>query len=453
MKNLTLFLFFLLSSLSSFSQYIEGRVFDAITKKPIEGVHVYMEGINRGTLTNEKGTYFLKFPHTIVKSDVIHFTHIAYKPIEVPYLQNKKSYSVYLFSDLKKLEEVKIAQRRNLKKSISYKKLSSMKKGLYSFGSLLKEDKIYVIGGDASYLTNGHKQTLQELENNLEVDNIYKFLTKAKTNYFTQFYKKDILIYDIKLNKWEKKENLNFRKRAYHNLNLYNNKIYILGGKRLSISKKYEYLDDKIEVFDLDTENIFTDNTNPHQAVDFASFTYKDNIIVMGGSIKMKRNGFKEYSNKVHLYNLKVGKWYLLGNMPVAKEVNGVLIENKIYLIGGTNRKPFSSIETFDLVTQKWKKEGSLFYGIAKPAVTHSNHIIYFYDDGKITTYNINTKELNEYLIDLNLKRSELYYSNNKLYLLGGIKKNDYSYKPSGDLFSIDISDFDKTKIHNSKTL
>ncbi|AMC11270.1 hypothetical protein Lupro_08385 [Lutibacter profundi] len=150
MKKITLFLIFSLSTFLSFSQYIEGKVVDANTNKPIEGVNVYMEGINRGAVTNEKGNYYLKFPYVIVKNDVIRFSHIAYKELEVPYVPQKKNYSVNLLIDLNKLEEVKISERRNLKQRISYTKLSSMKNGVHSFGSILIDDKIYVIGGDAS---------------------------------------------------------------------------------------------------------------------------------------------------------------------------------------------------------------------------------------------------------------------------------------------------------------
>jgi len=351
MKKFTLFLIFSLSSFLSFSQYIEGKVLDANTNKPIEGVNVYMEGINRGAITNEKGNYYLKFPYEIIKKDVIHFSHIAYKKLEIPFLQKKKNYSVNLLIDLKKLEEVKISKKRNLKQSISYKKLSSMKNGVHSFGSILIDNKIYVIGGDASYSNNEFRKALE-----YDPDRAFqKLLSGVIKNSNKDSYSGDIQTYNIKKDSWIKSKS-KFNKRAYHNLNYDKNKIYVIGGKNISANGKFEYLDDKIEVFDADKDTIIVDNTNPHQAVNFASFTYNDIMILMGGSLKLKNNGFKEYSNKVHLYDIKTGNWYQLGNMPIAKEVKGVLIKDKIYLVGGFNNKPLSSIETFDLTTQKWKK-------------------------------------------------------------------------------------------------
>ncbi|PHQ56544.1 MAG: galactose oxidase [Lutibacter sp.] len=448
MKNRILFFIFSFSTFLSFSQYIEGKVLDAETNEPIEGVHVYMKGINKGTLTNERGNYYLKFPYKIVKNDIISLSHIAYKEVEIPYSSKKKEYLIYLIRDVKKLSEIELYQNRKLKSSLSYKRLASMKSGIHSFGAFLKNEKIYVIGGDSSFEENSYLKYLTETPD----PSFGEMLEKARPNFSKQRYKGDLLIYNINANTW-RIEKEKFSKRAYHNVNYYENNIYVLGGKRISKNKKIEYLVDEIEVFDFKSNSIKIDNTNPHQAVDFASFIYKDKIIVMGGSIKKSRNGFKEYSNKVHLYNLKTGYWYQLGSMPIAKEVRGILIEDKIYLLGGFNKKPFSGIETFNLVTQKWEKEGELFRGISKPGITHKNDIIYFYNEGRIGTYNIKTKQLKEYFIDLNLESPELFYANNKLYILGGFKLTNYSINPSRGLFSIDLHEFEKTKVQNSKTL
>ncbi|WP_456376069.1 Kelch repeat-containing protein [Lutibacter sp.] len=448
MKKRFLFLFFSLFTILSFSQYIEGKVVDATTNKPIEGVHVFMKGINRGTLTNAKGNYYLKFPYKIVEEDIIRFSHITYGELKIPYSKKKKNYSVQLLMDLQKLEEVKISQKRNLKASIPYKKLSSMKTAIHSFGSILNNNKIYVVGGDASYEQNDLKKILDSDDPDKPMSDFFKTgRIFSKTSY-----KGDLQVYNIALDTW-KIEKSKFRKRAYNSINIYNNNLFILGGKNISTNGKFEYLDTKIEAYDIENNSIKIDNTNPHQAANFASFTYKDNIIVMGGSLKVKRNGFKEYSNKVHLYNIKSGEWFELGSMPIAKETQGVLINDKIYLVGGFKEKPLFGLETFDLVTQKWKKEGELFYGVSKPAITHKGNIIYFFNNGKINTYNVLTKELKEYLIDVSLEASALFYANDTLFILGGLRVNNYSFFPSKGLFSIDINDFDITKVQNSKIL
>lgn len=446
MRKFELILLFTLLPLLSFSQYIEGKVLDAKTNKPIEGVHIYMKNVNRGTLTNEKGKFYLKFPIKIVKKDSIEFSHLAYKEIKISYVSQKKEYIIYLVRDVKKLTEIELYKNQSLKPRIHFSKLASMKKGIHSFGSVLKDGKIYVIGGDSSFEINGFLKTMESFPD-FTFD---EYLRKNPGNYNTKSYKGDILRYDIDANKWEK-DTLKFRKRAYHNINFYNNKIYVLGGKWLSRGRKHEYLDDKIEVLNTEKNTIEIDHTNPHQAVDFASFTYKNNIIVLGGSLKENKFGVKKYSNKVHLFDLSSGYWYQLENMPKAKEVKGILIGDKIYLLGGFLAKPLSEIESYDLVSKKWTKVGDMFYGIRKPAITYKENVIYFYDEGRINTFNIRTKELKEYLIDLSLKSSELYYADNKLFILGGFIIDNYAIHPSRRLFSIDINEFEKTRVNKFK--
>jgi len=450
MKRTILSLLFLVTIQFSFAQYIKGTVLDATTKKPLKEVHVYIKNKEQVTLTNGFGKYRLKLSSQIKTNDTLFFSFIGYKTQKLLYSKNIRNYSVSLVKDELKLENVALVWERKLKPRLYYKKLTPMKRGLSSFGSLLKDDKIYVIGGESSIIINEMKKMLDYDPENLE---LAVLSGRLKANNFTrQFYRGDLYIYDIKLDRWEVTDK-KFSKRAHHNLNNYGDKIYVLGGKTLSMGRKYEYLDDKIEVFDKNDKNIIIDNTNPHQAVDFASFTYNDNIIVMGGSVKKDKNEVKEYSNKVHLYDLKSGLWYELTTMPSAKETNGVLIDDKVYLLGGFKEKSLTEIESFDLISGKWEKEGDLFEGINTSAITHKNNMVYLFNDGKIVTYNIKRKELKQYLIDLDLKSSKLFYANNKLYILGGFRENSYSSFPSRALYSIDINEFETTNIEKSKRL
>ncbi len=441
-------LIFLLFTFCSYAQNIKGLVLDEKTSELLVGAHVYLKNKKEGVSTNGKGEFILQIQSKINKNDTIYFSCIGYvtKKITFSDLKEKKSI-VYLSIDIQNLKEVTIVSSKLLKPRIDYNKLASLKDGLYSFGSLLIKENIYVISGDASIKED---VVLEAFYNFAHIPN-QNFLEKIKPDLSWQSFSCGLQIYDIKTDAW-KISSLKFRKRAYHNIHYFNNKIYVLGGKRLSTNRAYEYLDDKIEVYDLKNDTILIDHTNPHQAVNFASFMYNDNIIVLGGSTKLKINGEKEYSNKVHLYNLESGYWYELNDMPKAKETKGVLIENKIYLIGGLNFNPLKEIETYDLITAEWKIEGELFRGVERPALTYNDNIIYIFEEGRIYTYNIETKELNEYLIDLSLKYSELFYANNMLYILGGFIDEDFSVTPSSGLFSIDLNEFEKTKIHHAKT-
>jgi hypothetical protein len=416
---------------------------------PIEDVNITVNRFNTSTLTDEKGKFKLTISSKLQETDSIYFSHIGYTPKTISISElRKKDYIIYLDEKIESLVSVTISEKKPFKSKIAFTKLAPLKYALFSFGSILKDNKIYVIGGDASFATDAWKKVQYE-----KVDpTMEDYLRELSYQFTGQAYKGNLLVYDIKANQWETSK-LKFRKRAYHNLNEHSGKIYILGGKRVSANGVFEYLDDKIEVFDIKNQTINIDKTNPHQASEFASFTHNNNIIVMGGSVKMKNDGSKIYTNKVHSYDINSGYWYELTDMPTAKETNGVLIQDKIYLIGGFQSKPLSTLESFDIHTEKWKTEGELFNGISCPAITQNNGNIYFFENEKIYSYDTNTKQLKEYLINLPMKGSELYFSDNKLYLIGGYIENYYSKYPSANLFSIDIDEFENTKPNRSKFL
>ena len=449
MKKINLIL--VLFPLFSIAQNIKGTVIDKKTKRPIEAVNVISNQFNVSTTTNKNGEFNLKTPAEIKKNDTLFFSHIGYitKKMTLSAL-DKNKFSIFLDENIENLDGVVITSSINkpLKSKIAFTKLAPLKYALSHFRSILKNNKIYVIGGDASSKTDAWKKVQYE-----KVDpTMEDYLKELSFQFSSQSYNDNLLIYDIKTDQWETSK-LKFRKRAYHNLNEYNDKIYVLGGKRVSINGVFEYLDDKIEVFDINKQTLAIDNTNPHQASGSASFTYNDNIIIMGGSVKMNDDGTKEYSNKVHSFNINSGYWYELANMPTAEETNGVLIKNKIYLFGGFNGKTLSTIESFDLVTEKWKAEGNLFSVLSNPAIAFHDDLIYLFENEKIYTYNIYSKELKEYLINLPMKASKLFFSDNKLFLPGGYVENYYSTYPSPGFFSIDINEFNDTKPNRIKFL
>lgn len=451
-NKLIILIIFLLFTIFSFAQNIKGVVVDESTKNFIVGAHIYLKNREKGDITNDKGEFNLKIESNTYKNDTIYFSHVGYftKKISISKLKENKPIVIHLSFDVQNLEKVSVTSKKKLKSKIHFNKLTSLKVGIHSFGSILIGDKLYVIGGNKSLIRD-------EVKRELSIDrladpqrSLVDIVNSAKPNLSWESYSGKLFIYDIKSDIWNE-SNSEFRKRAYNSIQFYNNKIYVFGGKRLSTNRLFEYLDDKIEIFDLNDNSILIDNVNPHQAVNFASVLKDESLIVLGGSTKLNKKGIKEFSNKIHLYDFKSGYWYELANMPTPKEAKGVLVNDKIYLIGGFNKNASDEVESFDLKIGKWKMEGRLFTAMRRPALAYNDNIIYIFENGRILTYSVKTKELNEYLIGLNLKSSELFYANNKLYLLGGYREDEFSITPSPDFFSIDLNEFEKTRIKNSK--
>ncbi|WP_298547246.1 carboxypeptidase-like regulatory domain-containing protein [uncultured Aquimarina sp.] len=443
-----LIILLLLVPFLSISQNIKGVVLDTQNGKALGGVNVYVKNQKRGTVTNVKGKFTL--PFTDVNKDTIYFSYLGYKTKEVPYSDiNKKRLTVYLTPNPEELSKVEIYADRKLKPVVKFEALSDMKETLYAFGSVLVDNKIYVQGGDFS---SNVKSQIQAIDVDPSLTHpttpFSEFLRKSffrSRNW--QGYKGDLMIYDIDSDTWNTSR-IDFRKRAYHNIHFYNNKIYALGGKQLSVGRKYEYLDSKIEVFDLNDNKVSVDHTNPHEAADFASFLYDSRLIVMGGSVKIKRNGKKIYSDKIHTYNLNTGLWYELGNIPFLNEIRGALVNDKIFTIEISDDNMPAKLHTFNLTNGKWKNIGILSKNIKNPAIASMDHMIYFFEDGKLYTLDTNTNTFNEYLINLYLQGSEMYCYKDKLLILGGYEESRISKMPSSGLFSIDLNQIDKTRIN-----
>lgn len=426
----------------------KGVVMDGISKNLLAGVNIYLNNKKVISKTNERGEFIIKKLARTNKNDTLLFSYIGYsiKKVSISDLKENEN-KVYLFKDTLSLKEITvISNKLTLDPSIKYEKMTPLKVGVYSFGAALIGDKIYVIGGNETYEDNDLLDNMDKYvdNGNDDAESFLKKINSSGSNFNWSNYCNKLQVYDIATDYWHN-SNLKFGKRAYHNINYSNNKIYVLGGKLLSTNRVTEYLDNKIEVYDMNRNKVVTDKTNPHQAINFASFSYNNNLIIMGGSTKLKMNGEKEYSNKAHLLDLKTGLWYKLPDMLSPKETKGVAIDATVYLIGGFNNRPLKEIESYNIGTGKWNAEGELPYEVERPAIAYNEDIIYIFEDRKIQTYNIKTKEKNAYLIDLSLKYSELLYANNMLYILGGLEEYSFSKLPSRNLYRIDLRNFKKT--------
>jgi len=445
MKKLALFIFLITFS-NSFSQKITGVVLDSETKEPIEKAHVFLQ--NKVVITNSKGVF--SFYHKKGNKRELKVTHLNYINKDVTFLKSDKKLTIYIDVKQEVLDEIFLINERTLQDKIKYKKLANLPKSIHSFASVTKGDSLFVFGGDTSKLLDENKRGISELIIGDEAE-IMRLLTKPKLSNFHSFIG-DLQLYNFSSKTWQITKN-KFRKKAYQNAVIYKNNIYLIGGKRLSRTKSRELLEDKVEVFNVNSNNVILDGTNPHQAVNAEAILYENKVIVIGGSTKIKKNGKKEYSNKIHFYDLESGLWYMLAEMPKGKETKGIVVEDILYLFGGFREKKLTDIESFNFNTFRWKKEGNLFSGLENPAITYANNTIYIFENSHLLTLDVNTKELKEYHIDLTLLGSRMHFYDNKLYILGGYFDKQFEKTPQKGFYSIDLSEFELTKIGKQKKL
>lgn len=431
------FLIFLLSFVSMliYGQTVVIKVLDIATDLPIYEAHLKLG--KEVFLTNNEGIAKI----SIINTKNLEVSHIKYQSKQIQ-LSNKKEVIVYLSEKQLKLEEVTITSKRNLKKYIHFTKLQQIPKSIHSFGSVLLNDKLYTFGGDASNVQHSNRKGLSEMTQSDE-NQIIKFLSKNKPSNFYR-YRKKIFIYDFKNKSW-KTSPVEPKARAYHKAVTHNNKVYLLGGKRLTLTKMKEMLMPQIEVLNIKNDSIEVDEMNPHQGVNFESLIFEDKLLVIGGSLKLMDNGFKKYTDKIHFYDIKSGYWYLLTTMSKGKETSGIIVNNKLYLFGGYRDRRLKEIESFNLITGKWTQEGDLFTAMEKPAITKNKNTIYLFENDKIVTYHTVTKELKEYRIDLPLFFSEIQIRNDKLYIIGGTEIKNYENRPQRSFVEISLDEFENT--------
>jgi len=165
-------------------------------------------------------------------------------------------------------------------------------------------------------------------------------------------------------------------------------------------------------------------------------------MIVLGGVKKVLQNNEGVYSDEMHLWNLKSGYWYELAKMPIGQAPETILVDHYIYLIGNRNGGG-RSIECYNLLTGAWANAGRLLYRLGWPSLAYHNDIIYIFEQGVVQTFNIKSRQVRSYMIDLKLKSPALYYFDGKLYILGGFYMGD----PSRNVYSVDLKEFDKTEV------
>lgn len=410
---------------SALQAQTKGVVLDVKSSRPLAGVHIYMQRDSSGiTITNENGSFETRSLTKVGAQEVLVFSYVGYEPLTCTIQELKKQgYRVRMHESSQHLGQVTV-QAKKYTPFLDYTFLAPLPKALYSFGSFLSGGKIYVIAGDETQIETTFKD---------DDDNFWKkgeIGTRA-----WEYYSADMYIYDIAKDLWTK-EKQKFASRACHAAHLYNNKVFILGGKRYSANRRKQYTDATMEVYDLIKDTLYLDPVNPHQAVGFSSFIYDDHLYIVGGSVKQG-----VFSDKIHALDLKSGVWYEMGSIPEEsrREMNTVLVGHVVYFIGGHRKTPMWEMESYDLLTGEWKRLCKLKEGVAYPGLAVYGDLIYIYENKTLQVYNVRDNSIRSYLLNLDLESAGLFYFDGLLYIVGGcVREGSYIY-PAKGVYAVDV--------------
>lgn len=423
-----LVIFFFLGLCTGLFAQNKGVVYGGKTIQRLEGVNIYLHKDTVGIgITDKEGKFDIKPLSALAEEDTLTFSYVGYETLKISLEKLKKmNYLVILADKVQQLGEVSITGS-SLQEYLHWEPETTIphSKGLFAYASVVVKNKIYIIGGDESQLYKPKSTDEMELRN--------------------EFYNPKIYIYDTLTKEWSESK-CRLRARAYHNAHYYKGRIYLFGGKNLSTNRKFEYLDATTEIYDIEKDMVVVDPVNPHQAVNFASFIWGDQIFAFGGSDKQQMNG-KSYSAKGHLFDLKTGCWYELQPMPFPKEAKGILVDSVFYLLGGYgNKKPLFFIETYDLRTGKWRDVGRLPVRMARPGIVRRGDIIYLYEESKLQAYDMKSQNIRVYRTDMPVANAELFCIGEQLYIIGGAVFDDINISPSPLMLSLNLNELEKTE-------
>lgn len=398
---------------------IKGKVLDGNKMIPLQGVNIYLQQDSVGIgITNQQGEFNITHSYQINPKDTIVFSYVGYHVVKCTSVDLKKSSNqIMMHENPQLLNEITVRGTRD-SYYLNVEFLSALPKPLYSFGSFLLNGDIYTVAGD---------------------ETVVKLVSNESGTGGTEaweFHSNNMFVYNIQNNSTTTRE-LKLQPRACHAAHFYNDKVFILGGKRFSTNRKIEYTDETLEIYDFNKDTLYVDPINPHQAVNFTSFIYNDNLYVMGGSSRKK-----VFSNKIHILDLKKGIWYEISDTIPKEwcgEMNGILVGHTVYIFGGYRTAPMWTAISYDLRQGTWKRLCDMKDGVAYPGLASDGKRIYILENKCLQVYNIAENTMDIYPVNLDMENCGLFYSGKKLYVVGGCKRSGIYISSSAEIYSIDL--------------
>jgi hypothetical protein len=174
--------------------------------------------------------------------------------------------------------------------------------------------------------------------------------------------------YDPVTNSWTARADMPTA-RSYAEAVAVNGKIYVIGGANTGALSN-------VEVFD-PISNTWTAKANmPTARRQFTLAVVKNKIFACGGY-------GATFLNTVEMYDPDTNNWIVKANMPNARAAHGVIVNDMIYVVGGTNQWtsnsaiPLAVVEQYDSITNTWSTMANMPTARFYEGVAVLNNIIY----------------------------------------------------------------------------
>ena len=204
--------------------------------------------------------------------------------------------------------------------------------------------------------------------------------------------------------------------RQYSSSIILGDELYVFNG-----DVNDDKLNRKTEVVNLKTGEVTLTTDNPHPAHAGGVAVWNDMIYSFGGKISPVE---PMYSNRLYCFDHSSKRWIKLAPMPEAKEAKGVMVEGKLYVIGGNTGKPSNRIDMYNTEANTWTQLADLPLGLSANSVVAHGTKIYVLSDNQslIGCYDIisNTFSMIKSNKMIARKDAGAFVLNDKLYIFGG---------------------------------
>lgn len=198
--------------------------------------------------------------------------------------------------------------------------------------------------------------------------------------------------------------------------------IYIIGGVNF-VGKRLRF-ERRVEVFNTKTRKVtFAPPVLFPTRINTAVF-HDGNIYVMGGAYPT-RKGLKP-TNISKMFNIASQTWHRIADMPTAKTTRAVVYQNKIYVVGGYNRKTAMTVfERYDPKTNQWQSLPAMPEKISAHSVSLAGDKLWVFGDyerlDSTYRYDFNTKAWEKADIGYQSSRHNAAIAiGNTTYVIGG---------------------------------
>ncbi len=222
--------------------------------------------------------------------------------------------------------------------------------------------------------------------------------------------------------------------RTFINAEASDGKIYVLGGMKSWLGNCAS----EVEIYDPHSKTVTYGSPLPNPRRSAGSVLVNGKIYLIGGSRQ------SIYSDEVDIYDIATDTWTSGAPLPIATETEACYCNGKIYVIGGYSGSIHDEIFAYDILTNTWTLVGHTPYPVSAHKLASYQDYIFVIGDyielNRIMRYRVTDGSWTVYHSNFFGRRhASTAISGNRLYILAGNSKLDEVYQHYRIVQSIDL--------------